>query len=170
MKPIIEKDKFLKNFKGIYSKKAVKKKIIIKGLNLLDAFLDEGGHYIPGKSTLIITNKEDSIQDLKFMLGIINSSFCFFYMKNKYPASSYIGGINFTPEMFNNFPLPTVTNALKKGIISIADKILSLTQTDDYLENPAKQARVKEYEHQIDQMVYKLYGLTEEEIKIVEGE
>lgn len=30
------------------------------------------------------------------------------------------------------------------------------------------QARVKEYERQIDQMVYKLYGLTKEEIKIVE--
>jgi len=28
---------------------------------------------------------------------------------------------------------------------------------------------VKEYERQIDQMVYKLYDLTEEEIKIVEG-
>ena len=32
-----------------------------------------------------------------------------------------------------------------------------------------KQAKVKEYEQQIDQMVYKLYGLTKEEIKIVEG-
>lgn len=31
-----------------------------------------------------------------------------------------------------------------------------------------RQAKVKEYERQIDQMVYKLYGLTEEEIKIVE--
>ncbi len=28
---------------------------------------------------------------------------------------------------------------------------------------------VKEYEHQIDQMVYTLYGLTEEEIQIVEN-
>ena len=32
-----------------------------------------------------------------------------------------------------------------------------------------KRAKVNEYERQIDQMVYKLYGLTEEEIKIVEG-
>jgi hypothetical protein len=36
--------------------------------------------------------------------------------------------------------------------------------------NPTKQAKVKEYKEQINQMVYKLYGLTEEEIKIVEGE
>jgi len=32
-----------------------------------------------------------------------------------------------------------------------------------------KQAKVKEYEREIDQLAYKLYGLTEEEIKIVEG-
>jgi len=36
------------------------------------------------------------------------------------------------------------------------------------LENPAKKEEVKEYEKQIDQMVYKLYGLTKEEIRIVE--
>jgi len=40
---------------------------------------------------------------------------------------------------------------------------------DDYLENPAKQAKVREYEKQIDHLVYNLYGLTPEEIEIVEG-
>jgi hypothetical protein len=40
---------------------------------------------------------------------------------------------------------------------------------EDYLANPAKQAKVKEYERQIDQMVYQLYDLTPEEIAIVEG-
>ncbi|MFA6376582.1 MAG: hypothetical protein WCX69_04260 [Candidatus Paceibacterota bacterium] len=45
---------------------------------------------------------------------------------------------------------------------------MAITQSGDYSENPAKQAKVKEYENQIDQMVYKLYGLTPEEIGIVE--
>lgn len=40
----------------------------------------------------------------------------------------------------------------------------------DYLSNAAKQAKVKELERQIDQMVYELYGLTPEEIAAVEGE
>ncbi len=39
----------------------------------------------------------------------------------------------------------------------------------DYLDNPQKQARVKTLEKQIDQLVYKLYDLTPEEIKIVGG-
>jgi hypothetical protein len=48
--------------------------------------------------------------------------------------------------------------------------IHSITKDADYLQNPSKQAQVKEYEKQIDQMVYDLYGLTKEEIKIVKGE
>jgi len=39
----------------------------------------------------------------------------------------------------------------------------------DYLKNSEKQAKVKAYEKKIDQMVYELYGLTKEEIKIVEN-
>ena len=39
----------------------------------------------------------------------------------------------------------------------------------DYPGNPQKQTRVKTLEKQIDQLVYKLYDLTPEEIQIVEG-
>ena len=48
------------------------------------------------------------------------------------------------------------------------NEILSLTQpacaylhadrSEDYFQNSQKQAKVKQYEHQIDQLVYKLYG------------
>ena len=55
-------------------------------------------------------------------------------------------------------------------LIDIVDKILAVTKDDDYLENTAKQAKVREYEKQIDQLVYELYGLTAEEIKIVEND
>ncbi|MBP7795708.1 MAG: hypothetical protein KA059_02895 [Elusimicrobiales bacterium] len=57
----------------------------------------------------------------------------------------------------------------QNGVIKLVDKILAITKDNDYLENPQKQAKVQDYELQIDQMVYKLYGLTDEEIKIVEG-
>ena len=48
------------------------------------------------------------------------------------------------------------------------NQILLLSQSEDYLKNLQKQAKVKEYQRQIDQLVYKLYELTDEEIKIVE--
>ena len=57
----------------------------------------------------------------------------------------------------------------QERISKIVDKILTITKDDDYLENSTKQAKVRDYEKQIDQLVYKLYALTSEEIKIVEG-
>ena len=41
-------------------------------------------------------------------------------------------------------------------------------QIAGYLEDSEKQAKVRDIEHQIDELVYKLYELTPEEIKIVE--
>ena len=48
-------------------------------------------------------------------------------------------------------------------------KSLEITGAVDYTQNQQKQAKVKDLENKIDQMVYDLYGLTEDEIKIVEG-
>jgi len=71
--------------------------------------------------------------------------------------------------ILKTIPIKDINIEHQQPLISIVDKILSLTQSDDYLQNPQKQAQVKEYEKQIDRMVYELYDLTPEEIKIVEG-
>ncbi len=58
---------------------------------------------------------------------------------------------------------------IENNIIKIVDQILSITKNDDYLENPDKQAKVKQIEKEIDKLVYELYELTPDEIKIVEN-
>jgi len=58
----------------------------------------------------------------------------------------------------------------KLKIESLVSQIISLTQSDDYETNQQKQAQVKTLEKQIDQLVYKLYDLTKEEIEMIEGE
>jgi hypothetical protein len=60
-------------------------------------------------------------------------------------------------------------NTEQKGVISLVDKILSITKSSDHFEDLEKQAKVKEYEKQIGRLVYKLYNLTPEEIEIVEN-
>jgi hypothetical protein len=57
----------------------------------------------------------------------------------------------------------------QEPIISLVNKIIVITKEDDYLTNSDKQVKVKEYERQINEMVYKLYNFTPEEIEIVEG-
>jgi len=85
----------------------------------------------------------------------------FFYIKEKYPASSYNQGINFTKDMINNFPIPKITPEKQKPLIKLVDQILEKKK-----DNP--EADVRDLEREIDEMVYRLYRLTEEEIGIVE--
>lgn len=49
------------------------------------------------------------------------------------------------------------------------DITVTITATDYFPNNPQKQAKVKEYERQIDQLVYKLCESTLVEIRIVEN-
>ena len=69
----------------------------------------------------------------------------------------------------SEIPIKKISKTDQKPFVSVVDKILATTKDEDYLSNPAKQVKVKELERQIDQMVYELYGLTPEEIAVVEG-
>jgi adenine-specific DNA-methyltransferase len=69
-------------------------------------------------------------------------------------------------------PIPPITpqnQPLADQIVQKVQEILTLTQSPDFETSQEKQQKVKELERQIDQLVYKLYGLTEEEIKIIES-
>ncbi|RLI69872.1 hypothetical protein DRO91_07400, partial [Candidatus Heimdallarchaeota archaeon] len=102
--PGVPKKRFATEFHNSYSQKSIMPKIIIKGLNLLDACLDKEGIIIPGKSTLMIA--DENIKNLKFLLAFINCPLPIFYLKEKYPASSYNQGTSFTKDMINNLPIP----------------------------------------------------------------
>ena len=65
-------------------------------------------------------------------------------------------------------PIKKSDKRTQNEFIAIVNKILELTQSDDYLKNKEKQDAVKEYENQIDIMVYKLYELTYPEVKIID--
>jgi hypothetical protein len=165
--PVVDKRDFLNLFQNSYGTKSLVPKIIIKGLNLLDGCLDEDGTVIPGKTTLIIIDR--NVNKLKFLLTIINSKLAFFYIKEKYPASSYNQGTSFTKDMINNLPIPEISDKDQKNLVSISEKIPPIATSDDYQKNKEKQAKVHDLEHQIDELVYKLYGLTDDEITIVES-
>lgn len=167
LSPIVNKEKFLHLFPNSYGFKSQRPKIIIKGLNLLDGCLDESGTTIPGKTTLIIT--DDNIKKLKFLLSIITSKLSFFYVKQKYPASSYNQGTSFTKDMINNLPIPDFTKKDENEVIKIYEKISMISCSGDYQKNLEKQSKVGKLEHQIDELVYKLYNLTPEEIKVIEN-
>lgn len=72
-------------------------------------------------------------------------------------------------ETLESLLIKEISKKDQEPLITFTKKILTLTKDDDYLQNPAKQAQFRDYEKQIDQLVYKLYALTSGEIEIVEG-
>ena len=103
-----------------------------------------------------------NINTLKFLLGILNSKLPIYYIKEKYASSSYCGGITFSKDMINSLPIPTATPSQQQPIIALVEKILAAKKQNPQADTTAQEA-------EIDKLVYELYGLGEEEIKVVEG-
>jgi len=105
---------------------------------------------------------------LLYLLSLLNSKF----IRSLYSNSVKERGRAFPQVKLEKLkPLPIKIISLKEQepFIEIVDKILAISKSDDYSKNTEKQAKVRNYENQIDQMVYELYDLTPEEIEIAEN-
>ena len=144
-------------------------KIIMAGMvKKLECLYDEG-QYLAGKSTTIILKDRQNKIDLKFLLALLNSNLISFWYSRFFTSLALSGGyIRISNKEIGRIPIPEANTSQSKLFIKTVDRILAITKDDDYLVNFEKQAQVRNYERQIDQMVYKLYGLTNDEIKIVE--
>lgn len=113
--------------------------------------LDTNGDFYPlNNFSFIVSEKNHS---LKYLLGILNSK-----LMNWYFANTYID-YNIKPKYIEQLPVKFDDKYLP-SIEKYIEQILEL-------ENNSK--KFEELENKIDQLVYKLYDLTEEEIKIVEA-
>ena len=63
---------------------------------------------------------------------------------------------------FGEIPVPKAAEKNPKAIIELVDQILEAKKAD-------ANSNVDKLKNKIDQLVYQLYGLSKEEIKIVEG-
>lgn len=100
----------------------------------------------------------------KYLQTILNSRMIKFYVKEL-----LYDGTHFYPNHIKQLPIKKISPEEQKPFIEVVDKILTITKSDDYFQNQCKQDKVKEYENQIDQTVYKLYELNNDEIKIIEN-
>ena len=122
---------------------------------------DTEKYYALNTSYLCLLN--DAHYSLKYVLACLNSKLInYFY-------SQLFFGWQITIPALNILPIKRVSMTQQQPFIDLVDQILATTKYADYLSNPTKQAKVKELERQIDQMVYELYGLTSEERVVVKG-
>ena len=94
--------------------------------------------------------------DLRFLLGIMNSRYADVLLTNLRGGDYHI-----YPEHIRNIPIPIASKEEQLPIIKLANSILTAKR-----ENPS--VDTSEQEREIDKIVYQLYGLTEDEIRIIE--
>ena len=152
----------MKDYKTIFEK--VESALISAGSQNLSTYnftWDESKACVGNTAYIIPTND-------KWLLGLLNSQLIWRFYLNV--SSTIRGGfVRFIAQYVEQLPIPAISDKQKAPIIECVQSIFAITKDEDYLENPAKQAQVKALEREIDQMVYQLYSLTEEEIRIVEG-
>lgn len=132
-----------------------KPKIMLPDISLRGNFaLDvDGGKYLANTAYMIGSDKT-------FLLGVLSSSVVYFFYRNI--SSSYRGGyLRFIYQYLEQIPIVEIDKEFEKTITEKVIQILALKK-----ENP--EADTSKLEADIDQMVYELYGLTDEEIAIVE--
>ncbi|HRN94928.1 MAG TPA: TaqI-like C-terminal specificity domain-containing protein [Chitinophagales bacterium] len=105
--------------------------------------------------------KEGKEVSFKFLLGLINSKLLDFYYTLLNPEKGEALA-EVKKENLSRLPINITDDKLQKKIIELVDRILSKKRKDT-------KADTTDLEAQIDQLVYQLYELTEEEIKIVEN-
>lgn len=100
--------------------------------------------------------------DLKFLWAIFNSSFATFFHFNSSPKATKGAFPKILVEDIKNFPIPIISLENQRRILNIVDQILLLKKA-----NP--DASTVFLEQQVDNLIYKLYELTPDEIAIVEN-
>ncbi|MCQ2756591.1 Eco57I restriction-modification methylase domain-containing protein [Helicobacter pylori] len=114
--------------------------------------------YVSATFYIIKTKRFDS----KFLVGLLNSLLIRFWLKHRGKVQGNNYQIDKEPLM--NIPLIKITksnNPTADKIIALVDKILALKEKDP-------KANTQRLEKEIDALVYQLYHLTDEEIKIIE--
>ena len=108
-----------------------------------------------------------------YILGIINSKLFYYYFKQFIAPET-----NIFPKLriiqLRNIPIAVdYTNNFQGSISEFVDQLLQLNKEKQEVKLPSRldqiQTRIDYCESRIDQLVYELYGLTDEEIAIIEN-
>jgi hypothetical protein len=142
----------LKRCASTYYKEFNFPKVVYQEIATHQAFAwDESGAYSNNKTFLI--------PEMTFyLLALLNSQIVWFFLKNI--VSKLQGGAYAMQTMYvEQIPIPTASEPDRLAIEALVQKCLD-----------AKGVGVEEWEAEIDDRVAHLYGLTDEEMKIIRGE
>ncbi len=119
---------------------------------------EEKGFYAPAPANIITGDKIE----IKYITALLNSKCIYFAMRKFYMGGGIEGELK--TNNLEKIPIPQITEKnqeLARKITDGAEQILKVKEKDP-------KANTQELEKEIDALVYQLYNLTDEEIKIIE--
>ena len=111
------------------------------------------------KKDIYIIKLNDVTLSYKYVLALLNSSLLSFYKTKNSGSAKKDDFTQITLGDIRQLPIPKIETSKQKPFIKLVDKILIAKKRNE---------NTSALETQIDQLVYQLYDLTEEEIKIIE--
>ncbi len=129
-------------------------KIVFPDIAVQPSFAwDEAGHAVENTAYFMPAEK--------WLLGVLNSKAAFWFFRQI--SNTIRGGfVRFIRQYVEQIPIPAASPKQQKSVEHLVDRILAAK-----VRNAS--ADVRALEREIDELIYVLYGLTREEIQIVEG-
>ncbi|WQZ78875.1 class I SAM-dependent DNA methyltransferase [Helicobacter pylori] len=117
---------------------------------------EEKGFYAPAPANIITGDKTE----IKYLTALLNSKCIYFAMRKFYMGGGIEGELK--TNNLEKIPIPKITEKNQE----LAQKITDCTEQILQAKDP--KANTQKLEKEIDALVYQLYHLTDEEIKIIE--
>ncbi len=123
------------------------------------------------QNAFILLIKDDT--QIEFLLGVLNSKLMTFYHRKRFLEEYKMRFQKILIKDSKKFPIKITANKrISNDIVTAVKLILEMKLKSQSVKTPSERTAIERQiqatDAQIDQLVYQLYGLTEEEIKIVE--
>ncbi len=133
---------------------------------------DERANSAGMKTLQVVVSPNDNAESLKYLSAILSSKLINFWCVNYLADDMNQSYLSRIPIPAINFSDPT-DKARHDKMVTLVERMLALHKSLSAAKNPSEQDRLKREvestDGEIDGLVYELYGLTEEEIRIVKG-
>ncbi len=138
-----------------YYEEFAKEKIVYSEIVKKPQFYFDVENYYAEATSFIMTG-----ESIKFLMAFLHSKLITYVFKLFY-AGGGLGetGYRYKKAFFEQLPIPQISKSAQQPFIALVDKILTAKQQGQ---------DTRTLETQIDHMVYQLYDLTDDEIRIVE--
>ncbi|MFK5969757.1 MAG: Eco57I restriction-modification methylase domain-containing protein [Candidatus Marithrix sp.] len=153
---IKEGPKDINSFEG---KKLFIRRIVSRQLQIMATYSD--GNFAVKKDVYVFKPKDENTK-ISSLLAILNSKLISFLLVKGLSSARKDDFTQITLSDIRKIGVPSISPKIEKVLKKLVNQILAAKK-----HNP--KANTSKLEAEIDQLVYKLYGLTEEEIEIVEN-